>query len=54
MTAALQRRITKIEKERHGQYLTLIDFLRHFDTGEPLPDRPVAPQLKAFLEHDKH
>ena len=54
MTAALQRRIAKIEKKRDGQYLILIDFLHHLDSGEPLPDRPVDPRLKELLEHDKH
>lgn len=50
MSAAIQCRIAKLEKQHHGQYLTMIDFLRHFDTGEPLPDRPVDPNLKEFLE----
>lgn len=50
MSTAIQRRIAKLEKEHHGRYLTVIDVLRHFDTGEPLPDRPVDPRLIDFLE----
>jgi hypothetical protein len=50
VSAAIQRRIANLEKQHHGQYLTVIDVLRHIDTGEPLPDRPVDPKLKDFLE----
>lgn len=50
MSAAIARRINKLEKKDENRYLTLNDFLRHFDTGEPLPDRPVDPKLKEYLE----
>jgi hypothetical protein len=50
MSAVIRRRIAKLEKEHHGQYLTVFDFLQHLDTGEALPDRSVDAKLQDLLD----